>query len=102
LLFVICYYLSMLKQVHLYIKGDVIGVGFRAWTKIQAKIIGVTGWVRNISDDDKVEAQIQGEEEKVKQMIELLKEGPPVSHVSDVQTFWQEPKEVFDQFEIRK
>ena len=37
----------MLKQAHLYIIGDVIGVGFRAWTKIQAKINGVTGWVRN-------------------------------------------------------
>lgn len=91
----------MLKQVHLYIKGDVIGVGFRAWTKIQAKIIGVTGWVRN-RDEISVEAQIQGEEEKVNQIIELVKKGPPVSHVSDVQIFWQEPKEIFDQFEIKK
>ncbi len=91
----------MLKQAHLYIKGDVVGVGFRAWTKIQAKIIGVTGWIRN-SMDDEVEAQIQGEEEKVKQIIELIKKGPPVSHVSEVEVFWQEPKEIFDQFEIRK
>jgi len=74
----------MLKQVHLYVKGDVIGVGFRAWTKIQAKIIEVTGWVRN-KDADSVEAQIQGEEEKVKQIVELIKKGPPISHVSDVQ-----------------
>ncbi len=91
----------MLKQAHLYIKGDVVGVGFRAWTKIQAKIIGVTGWIRN-SMDDEVEAQIQGEEEKVKQIIELIKKGPPVSHVSEVEVFWQEPKEIFDQFEIKK
>jgi len=91
----------MLKQVHLYIKGDVIGVGFRAWTKIQAKIIGVTGWVRN-HQDGFVEAQIQGELEKVEHMIELLKKGPPVSHVSGVEIFWQEPKEIFDQFEIKK
>lgn len=91
----------MLKQVHLYIKGDVIGVGFRAWTKIQAKIIGVTGWVRNV-DGDWVEAQVQGEEEKINQIIELIKKGHPVSHVSDVQIFSQEPKEVFDTFEIRK
>jgi len=91
----------MLKQVHLYIKGDVIGVGFRAWTKIQAKIIGVNGWVRN-HQEGFVEAQIQGEEEKVKQIIELIKKGPPVSHVSEVQIFYQEPKEIFDQFEIKK
>lgn len=91
----------MLKQVHIYIKGDVIGVGFRAWTKIQAKIIGVTGWVRN-HQDGFVEAQIQGEMERVEQMIGLLKKGPPVSHVSGVEIFWQEPKEIFDQFEIKK
>ena len=93
-----CY---MLKQVHLYIKGDVIGVGFRAWTKIQAKIIGVTGWVRN-HQEGFVEAQIQGEEEKVKEILELIKKGPLVSNVSDVQIFAQEPKEIFDGFEIRK
>jgi len=91
----------MLKQVHLYIKGDVIGIGFRAWTKIQAKIIGVTGWVRN-KEDGFVEAQIQGNEEKVKQIIELIKKGPPVSYVAEVEVFWQEPKEIFDEFKIVK
>lgn len=91
----------MLKQVHLYIKGNVIGIGFRAWTKIQAKIIGVTGWVRN-NEEGFVEAQIQGEEEKVKQIIELIKKGPPVSHVAGVEIFWQEPKEIFDEFKMVK
>lgn len=99
----------MLKQVHLYIKGDVIGIGFRAWTKIQAKIIGVTGWVRNVFNHPDifgvgggVEAQIQGEKEKVDQIVDLIKEGPSVSHVEDVEIFWQEPKEVFDEFKIVK
>lgn len=99
----------MLKQVHLYIKGDVIGIGFRAWTKIQAKIISVTGWVRNVFNRPDifgvgggVEAQIQGDEEKAKQIIALIKKGPPVSHVEDVEIFWQEPKEIFDEFKIVK
>ena len=99
----------MVKQVHLYIKGDVIGVGFRAWTKIQAKILGVCGWVRNIYDKPEifgvsggVEAVIQGEQEKVEKMVELLKQGPPVSRVEEVEVFWETPKENFDGFEIRK
>lgn len=99
----------MLKQAHLYIKGDVIGVGFRAWTKIQAKITGVTGWVRNnFSHPDifgvsgGVEAIIQGEEDKVNSMIESLKKGPPVARVDDVEIYWQDVKEVFNGFEIRK
>lgn len=99
----------MLKQTHLYIKGDVIGVGFRAWTKIQAKILGINGWVRNVYNQPEifgaaggVEAVLQGEEEKLEKMIELLKQGPPVSRVEDVEIFWETPKENFDGFEIRK
>ncbi len=99
----------MLKQVHLYIKGDVIGVGFRAWTKIQAKINNVSGWVRNVYDRPEVfgvaggvEALTQGEEENVKAMIEVVKKGPPVARVDEVEVIWQEPKEVFEGFEIIK
>ncbi len=99
----------MLKQAHIFIKGDVIGVGFRAWTKIQAKIIGINGWVRNSFEDENrfgpgggVETVIQGEENKVNTMIELLKKGPPVSRVEDIEIYFQNPKEVFEGFEIRK
>jgi len=99
----------MLKQAHLYIKGDVIGVGFRAWTKIQAKIIGVSGWVRNnfqkpevFGVNGGVETLIQGDEEKVNQIMEILKRGSPISRVEEVEIIWQEPKQMFDEFEIRK
>jgi len=91
----------MLKQAHLYIKGDVIGIGFRAWTKIQGKIIGVTGWVKN-NEEGFVEAVVQGDEEKVNQMLETVKRGPPVSRVEDVEIYWQDPKEVFEEFSIVK
>jgi len=99
----------MLKQIHVYIKGDVIGVGFRAWTKIQAKIVGVSGWVRNVYDRPHefgvgggVETVIQGTEEKVEKMLELLKKGPPVSRVDHLDVFRQEAKEIMDAFEIKK
>lgn len=98
-----------MKQVHVYIKGDVIGVGFRAWTKIQAKILGVNGWVKNVFlHSDKfgpgggVEAVFQGEDTKVEEMLERIKEGPSVSRVEDVEIFHQNTKEVFENFEIRK
>ncbi|KKP86516.1 MAG: Acylphosphatase [Candidatus Roizmanbacteria bacterium GW2011_GWA2_35_8] len=99
----------MLKQAHLYIIGDVIGVGFRAWTKIQAKINGVTGWVRNnferadiFGKSGGVETQIQGSEEKVNLMVEALRQGSPVSRVEDIEIVWQDAKEIFEGFEIRK
>lgn len=99
----------MLTQVHVYVKGDVIGVGFRAWTKIRAKIEGVTGWVKNSYDKEDVfgarggvEAVLQGEEQNVKKLVEILKLGSPISHVEEVEVFHQEPKEKFESFEIRK
>jgi len=99
----------MLTQAHLYIKGDVIGVGFRAWTKIQAKVIGVSGWVRNSHDKSErfgpnggVEAKVQGEENAVRQMIATIEKGPPVAQVEEVDTIFEEPKEIFSGFEIRK
>jgi acylphosphatase len=91
----------MLKQAHIYIKGDIIGVGFRAWTKIQAKIVGVSGWVRN-NEDGFVETVIQGDEDKVNVMVETLKQGPPVARVDDVEVIWIEPKEMLEGFEIKK
>lgn len=99
----------MLKQARVKIKGDVIGVGFRAWTKIHAKILGITGWVRNVYDQEEyygkgggVEALIQGEEDKFDEMIKLLEKGPEISRVDDTEFYEQEPKEIIEGFEIRK
>ena len=99
----------MKVQAHVYIRGDVIGVGFRAWTKIQAKLTGVTGWVRNNFEKPEVfgvnggvEAVFQGIEAEIEQMIQLVKKGPPVSRVDEVDVYWQEAKEEFNAFEIRK
>ncbi len=99
----------MLKQVHCFIKGDVIGVGFRAWTKIQAKSLKINGWVRNnferpeiFGDQGGVEAVFQGEEDNINNILQLVKVGPPVAHVDEVEYFNEEIKEIFDSFEIRK
>ncbi len=99
----------MLKQAHVYIKGDVIGVGLRAWTKIQAKMHSVTGWVKNtftksdvFGPGGGVEALLQGEEDSVNKTLEVIKKGSPVSRVDDVEIFFQEPKEIFEGFEIVK
>jgi len=99
----------MLKQVRVYIKGEVIGVGFRAWTKIQAKILGVNGWVRNVYDrpeifgvEGGVEVLAQGEEEKIEKFLTLLKQGPPISRVDEIEIINEDPKEVYHGFEIKK
>ena len=97
----------MLKQAHLFVKGDLIGVRIRAWTKIQDKMLGVFGWVRNVYDNTDVfgpfggvETVIQADEKILLLMIDKLRQGSPVSIVTYVEIIWEDPKEIFDEFKI--
>lgn len=99
----------MVRQIHVYVIGDVIGVGFRAWTKIQAKELHLHGWVRNVFDNEVVfgphggvEAVFQGTEHHLNAMIERIKRGPPVARVDDVEVYWQDAKTIYSDFSIRK
>mgnify|MGYP001612374239 CR=1 FL=1 len=60
----------MIKQARVLVRGDVIGVGFRAWTKYQSKFVNVQGCV-SIANDDVV-VLLEGEEIDVKNMIEKI------------------------------
>lgn len=99
----------MTAQIHVYIKGDVRGVGYRAWASVQARVHSITGWIRNTVDDHEVfgpeggvEGVFQGTRQNLSEYLETLKQGPSISRVDDVEVFWQEPQEVFTRFEIRK
>ena len=99
----------MLKQAHINVKGDVIGVGFRAWVKIQLKSTGVTGWVRNVFNKPDVfgphggvEVVIQGEDRALNDAIDHIQSGSPISRVDDVDVRFEDPKEVFREFTIYK
>ena len=67
------------------ITGHVQGVFFRAWTKQQADRLGVAGWVRNCADGS-VEAQAEGDETAVAQLLALLHRGPPTAQVEGVES----------------
>jgi len=62
------------------IRGQVQGVGYRAWAEITAVELGVEGWIRNCRDGS-VEALFAGSEESVLTMIELCRDGPPGARV---------------------
>ncbi len=89
-----------MKQAHVFIRGDVTGVGFRSWTVRQARSLGLTGWVRN-ADYKTVEAVFEGEENDIKKMIKLCHQGPEVAWVERVEEKWKEAKGEFFGFEIR-
>lgn len=47
------------------------GVGFRYSSYTEANLIGLTGWVRNLSEGT-VEMEVQGTKEKIQQLIENI------------------------------
>lgn len=55
--------------------GRVQGVYFRGWTKEQAEILGLDGWVRN-EHDGSVAALIAGAPAAVEEMLKRMREGP--------------------------
>jgi acylphosphatase len=86
-------------QKHIFISGRVQGVGFRAFTRKEASTRGIRGWVKNLADG-RVEIKIQGEREKIKDMIRRIKEGPSFARVDDIEVI-DEEIENFDRFEVR-
>jgi acylphosphatase len=88
------------KQAHLFIEGRVQGVGFRHFTTVNARELGVNGWVRNLSDG-RVEAVFEGSEAQVKNLIDRCRSGPRSAKVSDITVSWQEETSDFNSFETR-
>lgn len=89
----------MTTRVHIFIYGDVTGVGFRGWTLREARSKQLTGWVRN-ADFRTVEAIFEGEKENIEEMINLCNKGSEVSWVEKVDVKWEKVDEEFVDFSI--
>jgi len=89
-----------ITRLHIVIEGIVQGVFFRASTIEESSKLGLTGWVKNCSDG-RVEAVFEGEIDKIEQIIEWCKKGPPGAVVSNVETAWERETGEYDSFTIK-
>ena len=76
-------------RVHIWVKGRVQNVGFRAHVEFHALRIGVVGWVRNVGRD-KVETVAEGSRSKIEHFVEIVRKGPNVSRVDETIVEYQE------------
>jgi acylphosphatase len=83
---------------HVWVSGDVQGVGFRYTCYHQASAVGAAGWVRNLPDG-RVEAVFEGSPDAVAQLVAWCRRGPRFCQVEDV-TVVDEPLEGLTSFEI--
>ncbi len=84
---------------HLWVRGRVQGVAFRAHTRNEARRLGVDGWVRNLADG-RVEAVVEGSPEAVDALVRWCHEGPSWARVDDVEQRDEAP-EGAEGFEVR-
>lgn len=71
------------RIVRVTISGRVQGVGYRAWTQIEATQRGIRGWVRNRSNGD-VEAVFAGPPDAVEALCAACWRGPAHARVDKV------------------
>ncbi|XP_047336561.1 acylphosphatase [Impatiens glandulifera] len=70
-----------IKTVKVMVKGKVQGVFYRNWTIDNATELGLSGWVRNRRDGS-VEAVFSGNPDKVQEMEDRCRRGPPSAIVT--------------------
>jgi len=88
-------------RAHVWVKGMVQNVGFRAFVEYNAVQLGVTGWVRNVGYDT-VEAVAEGRRDKVDLLVETMKAGPRASRVDESRVEWEQISGEFKSFDVRR
>ncbi|RFT15806.1 MAG: Acylphosphate phosphohydrolase [Candidatus Saccharicenans subterraneus] len=90
----------MKARFHAYISGRVQGVAFRFFAQHVANQLGITGWVRNLSDG-RVEVVAEGDREALELFLAELKKGPRMARVEKVDLDWEEFRDEFLDFSIK-
>ncbi len=85
---------------HITVRGRVQGVGFRHYTKLRARELGVRGYVQNLPDGS-VEVWAEGAPRAVEDLIDWLSHGPPMAHVADTRVLESAPTGA-ERFEVRR
>ena len=80
-----------MKRAEVTVHGMVQGVFFRVETRDRARSLGLSGWVTN-AHDGTVRAAFEGDEERVRSMVDWCRRGPRGAQVDDVDVTWTEPE----------
>jgi len=87
------------RRAHVYVSGIVQGVAFRYYAQHKAGELGVSGWVKNLSNG-RVEAVFEGDPDRVGEIVAWCESGPSSADVEEV-TVEDETPEGLTGFEVR-
>ena len=72
-----------MSDLHVAVRGQVQGVGFRWFVRERARRLGLAGWVRN-QRDGSVEVAARGAADALRALEAALRDGPDRAHVTSV------------------
>jgi acylphosphatase len=84
------------------VSGRVQDVGFRAFVLTRARVLGLTGRVRNGNDGRTVEITVEGAAPSVEQFLRQVEQGPRMAHVEQVLTTALTGPVRYESFEIER
>ncbi len=88
-----------MTRMHVFVRGRVQGVFFRASARDMARGIGVKGWVKNCLDGS-VEAVFEGKKDAVDEMVNWCRKGPSGAFVDHIDIYREEYSGEFDEFSV--
>ncbi len=86
------------QRLHALVSGTVQGVNYRLFARHLASFHRLTGWVKNL-EDGRVEVLAEGPEDKLKEFVKGLEQGPPGAEVGKVECAWHAATGEFKGFE---
>ncbi len=91
--------MELQTRARILVSGLVQGVLFRKNVMDLARMLGITGWVRNLQDG-RVEVLAEGEKGSIDQLIRFCRVGPPGARVKSVDVEWSGHAGEFRSFRI--
>ena len=82
------------------VRGRVQGVGFREYVLNRARFLGLSGYVRNLTDGRSLEVVAEGPRPDLEQLLSYLQDGPRLARVDAVEADWGEPTGAYEGFGV--
>lgn len=86
-------------EMHVIVKGDVQGVGFRATTRNLAHLLGLKGTVRNLPDGN-VEIYAQGPRMRLDELMQKLHQKMGSDYIQETMIKYAPVKNAHENFRI--
>ena len=85
----------MRLRAHVIVHGRVQGVFYRVTTRREAQKRKITGWIKNLSNGH-VEAIFEGNKERIIEIIDFCRKGPPLAKVTTIEVYWEKITGLYD------